>query len=165
LLFRLVNFQQSATVLEIGTSFGLTTAYLAAANQQARVITLEGCPATAQIAQGNFKQLKLKNISLITGNFEETLPALLSTTDQLDFVFFDGNHQYEPTLRYFEWCLAKRTAESIFVLDDIYWSKEMTRAWRAICARPEVMISIDLFYFGLVFFRDKQPKQHFTIKL
>jgi predicted O-methyltransferase YrrM len=164
-LFRLVNFQQPGTILEIGTSLGLTTAYLASANKQAQVITMEGCPATAQVARSNFKHLSLKNIQLVTGNFEDTLPDLINTTQKLDFVFFDGNHRYEPTLRYFEWCLARRTPESIFVLDDIYWSEEMTRAWRAVCARPEVMISIDLFYFGLVLFREKQPKQHFTIKL
>ncbi len=164
-LFRLVNFQQPAIILEIGTSLGLTTAYLAAARPQARVYTLEGCPATAQAAQANFKRLKLKNITQVPGNFDESLPALLRDLNQLDFVFFDGNHRYEPTLRYFDWCLAKRTPESIFVVDDIYWSEEMTLAWRAICARPEVMISVDLFHFGLIFFRDKQPKQHFTIKI
>lgn len=165
LLFRLVNFQQPAVILEIGTSLGLTTAYLAAARSQAQVYTLEGCPATAQLAQAHFKQLQLANVTLVTGNFEDTLPAVLKKIPALDFVFFDGNHRYEPTLRYFQWCLTKRTDASIFVLDDIYWSAEMTRAWRAVCAHPEVTLSIDLFYFGLLFFRPHQPKQHFTIRI
>ena len=165
LLFRLVNFQQPATILEIGTSLGLTTAYLAAARTQTRVYTLEGCPATARLARANFEHLHLKNISLMTGNFETVLPEVLQAVPTLDFVFFDGNHRYEPTLRYFEWCLTKRTNASIFVLDDIYWSGEMTQAWRTICAHPEVTLSIDLFYVGLIFFRPHQPKQHFTIKI
>lgn len=163
LLFRLVNFQQPTTILEIGTSLGLTTAYLAAAKKQAQVFTLEGCPATAQVALQNFKQLRLKNIKVITGNFDETLPALLSRLSALDFVLFDGNHRYEPTLRYFEWCRAKAHESSVFVFDDINWSKEMQLAWRHICAHPEVTLSVDLFYLGLVFFRKNQPKQHFTI--
>lgn len=165
LLFRLVNFQQPATILEMGTSLGLSTAYLAAAKKQARVFTLEGCPLTAQLAQTNFKNLKLKNIQVISGNFDDTLPAVLKEVETLDFVFFDGNHRYEPTMRYFTWCLAKRTENSVFVLDDIYWSAEMAQAWQEICAHPEVMISIDLFQVGLVFFRKNQPKQHFTIKV
>ncbi|MDQ4140835.1 MAG: SAM-dependent methyltransferase, partial [Bacteroidota bacterium] len=69
------------------------------------------------------------------------------------------------TLRYFDWCREKATESSIFVFDDIYWSKEMQQAWRQICAHPEVMISVDLFYLGLVFFRKNQPKQHFTIRI
>ncbi|RDC63482.1 O-methyltransferase [Adhaeribacter pallidiroseus] len=108
LLFRLVNFQQPHTILEIGTSLGLTTAYLAAARKQASVYTLEGCPATAQQAQLNLKKLKLRNVQVITGNFEETLPILLSQLNSVDFVLFDGNHRFEPTLRYFEWCLTKK---------------------------------------------------------
>ncbi len=163
-LFRLINFQQPQVILEIGTSLGLTTAYLAAAKNKATVFTLEGCPATAQIAQSNFKKIQLSNIQVITGNFEETLPALLSRLESVDFVLFDGNHRYEPTLRYFEWCLCKKKETSIFVFDDIYWSKEMQQAWQQICAHPEVMISIDLFYLGIVFFRKNQPKQHFNIR-
>ena len=163
LLFRLVNFQQPPTILEIGTSLGLTTAYLASAQKKASVYSLEGCPATAQQAQLNFKKLQLSNIQLITGNFEETLPALLAKLDSVDFVLFDGNHRYEPTLRYFKWCLTKKHETSIFVFDDIYWSKEMQRAWQEICAHPEVMISVDLFHLGLIFFRKNQPKQHFNI--
>ncbi|PSR57205.1 SAM-dependent methyltransferase [Adhaeribacter arboris] len=165
LLFRLINFQQPATILEIGTNLGITTSYLAAAKKKARVYTLEGCLDLVQQAQSLFKKLKLKNIEVLTGNFDDTLPALLTTINTLDFVLFDGNHRYEPTLRYFEWCRVKATETSIFVFDDIYWSKEMQQAWRQICAHPEVMISIDLFYLGLVFFRKNQPKQHFTIRL
>ncbi|MDQ4140671.1 MAG: class I SAM-dependent methyltransferase, partial [Bacteroidota bacterium] len=120
LLFRLVNFQQSTTILELGTSLGLTTAYLAAAKKKARVFTLEGSPELAQQAQLLFKQLQLRNIEVITGNFDETLPALLATLNTIDFALFDGNHRYEPTLRYFEWCREKATESSIFVFDDIY---------------------------------------------
>lgn len=165
LLFRLVNFQQPATIIEIGTSLGITTAYLASARKKAQVYTLEGCLATAQQARNNFKKLNLHNIHLVSGNFEATLPPLLNKLPQVDCILFDGNHRYEPTLRYFEWCLAKKSEESIFIFDDIYWSPGMERAWKQICAHPEVMISIDLFYVGLVFFRKNQPKQHFTIRL
>lgn len=164
-LFRLINFQQPTIILEIGTSLGLTTAYLASARKQAVVYTLEGCPETALVAQLNFKKLQLKNITPVTGNFEYTLPAVLQEINRVDFVLFDGNHRYEPTMRYFEWCLTKKSEESIFVFDDIYWSAEMRRAWCQICLHPEVLISIDLFFIGLVFFRKNQPKQHFSIRL
>lgn len=163
LLFRLVNHFQPRTVLELGTSLGLTTAYLAAARQKSQIITFEGCPNIAAAAKKNFRQLQLSNIRLVTGHLDETLPATLPELPSADLVYFDGNHRYAPTMRYFETCLAKRTDESVFIIDDIYWSAEMTRAWREICRHPDVTISIDLFHLGLIFFRRHQPKQHFTL--
>lgn len=166
LLFRLVNHFQPATILELGTSLGLTTAYLAAAHSRHQVITFEGCPATATVARQTFAALKLNNIELREGNLDETLaPTLSALPRAVDFAFFDGNHRYEPTLRYFELCLAKAHEHSVFVLDDIHWSAEMERAWETIKAHPQVMLTVDLFYVGLVFFRRNQPKQHFSLRL
>lgn len=166
LLFRLVNHFQPATILELGTSLGLTTAYLAAADSRHQVITFEGCPNTAAVARETFEKLGLKNVQLITGNLDQTLPATLATLAKpVDFVFFDGNHRYEPTLRYFEQCLAKAHENSVFVLDDIHWSAEMEQAWAAIQAHPAVTVTVDLFYVGLVFFRKKQPRQDFWLRL
>ncbi|MCR5889020.1 class I SAM-dependent methyltransferase [Hymenobacter sp. J193] len=165
LLFRLVNWRQPHTVVELGTSLGLTTTYLAAANSRTQVLTFEGCPATAAVARQTFQELKLNNIQLIEGNLDETLgPALTQLPQSLDFAFFDGNHRYEPTMRYFEQCLRYRTDDSLFILDDIHWSPEMGRAWAAIKQHPEVTLTIDLFFVGLVFFRKNQPKQHFILR-
>jgi predicted O-methyltransferase YrrM len=163
LLFRLVNRTQPAILLDVGTSLGLTTAYLAAARPGASLTTLEGCPRTAALARKNFDELGLKGVKLVEGEFASTLPQVLSQLKQVDFVFLDGNHRYGPTMAYFQACLEKRTEHSVFVIDDIYWSKEMERAWKEICRHPDVMISIDLFWLGLVFFRRNQPKQHFVL--
>ncbi|TDN37524.1 class I SAM-dependent methyltransferase [Hymenobacter sp. UV11] len=165
LLFRLVNHFQPATILELGTSLGLTTAYLALADSRSQVLTFEGCPNTAAVARQTFEQLKITNVQLVEGNLDATLPATLADLDKpLDFVFFDGNHRYEPTLRYFEACLAKAHEHSVFVLDDIHWSAEMEQAWAAIKAHSAVTITVDLFYVGLVFFRKKQPRQDFWLR-
>jgi predicted O-methyltransferase YrrM len=165
LLFRLVNHFQPATTLELGTSLGLTTAYLAAASSRSQVITFEGCPNTAAVARETFEKLELKNVLLIEGNLDQTLPATLAGLQKpVDFAFFDGNHRYEPTLRYFEQCLAKAHENSVFVLDDIHWSAEMEQAWEAIKANPAVTVTVDLFYVGLVFFRKAQPRQDFWLR-
>ena len=166
LLFRLVNYFRPATVLELGTSLGLTTAYLAATDSRHRVITFEGCPNVAAVAHETFAALNLGNIEVIEGNIDHTLaPTLAALKAPLDFAFFDGNHRYEPTLHYFKLCLAHRTDESVFVFDDIHWSADMERAWENIKTRPEVMLTVDLFYIGLVFFRKNQPKQHFSLRV
>ncbi len=165
LLFRLANYLRPTTVLELGTSLGLSTAYLAAANLGSRVLTFEGCPNVAAVARETFTTLNLNNIEVVEGNLDHTLaPALATLGAPVDFAFFDGNHRYEPTLRYFEQCLAHRTDESVFVFDDIHWSEDMERAWKTIKAHPDVRLTVDLFYIGLVFFRKNQPKQHFWLR-
>ncbi|WP_299824623.1 class I SAM-dependent methyltransferase [uncultured Pontibacter sp.] len=163
LLFRLVNHFQPETVFDLGTSLGITTSYLASARKNGSIYTFEGCPNIASQAQQNFKKLGLDNIHLITGNLDETLQMQVHMVKHIDFAFFDGNHRYEPTMRYFNLCLSKHHEYSVFVLDDLYWSAEMKRAWQEIKKHPQVLQTVDLFYIGLVFFRTSQPKEHFTL--
>lgn len=164
-LFRLVERFKPSVTFDLGTSFGLTTLYLATASSKNRIITFEGCPQTASIARENFNLLKLKNIHLVEGNLDQTLDSQIASVPQIDFAFFDANHRYSPTLRYFQACLQKAHQDSVFVFDDIHWSEEMEKAWEEIKNHPRVMLTIDLFYMGLVFFRTQQPKQHFILKL
>ncbi len=165
LLFKLINHYQLNTLLEIGTSLGITSLYLASARQStSKLYTLEGNPAIAKVAQSNFNALELKNIALHTGQFENSLPAVLSKIDKVDFVFFDGNHQKEPTLSYFQQCLDKAHEQTVFVFDDIYWSQEMTDAWELIKQNKRVSHSIDLYQFGILFFRKKTGNaEHHTL--
>ena len=172
LFFRLIQFFEFKSIFDLGTSLGITTAYLAFANtgltngltRNVEVKTFEGCPETAKIATENFEKLGIKNVEIIIGNLDETLAKKVAETEKIDFVFFDANHRFEPTIKYFEICLTKAHEESLFVFDDIYWSAEMAAAWQEIKNHPKVSVTIDLFFVGLVFFRKKQPKQHFVLK-
>jgi predicted O-methyltransferase YrrM len=164
LLFRLANRFQSENILEFGTSLGLTTLYLSLPRKESKVITIEGSPEISEIAKENFRRLKRNNIELITGEFDKVLPEALQKLPRLDLVYFDGNHRKEPTLSYFEKCLNLATEDSIFIFDDIHWSREMNEAWNIIKENPSVTLTIDLFQLGLVFFRKGIPKQHFTLR-
>jgi len=165
LLFRMVNYYQPRTTVELGTSFGITTAYLAAGNADARVFTFEGSEAIAEIAKQHFKILDLGNIHLTEGNFDSTLQPALQQIQEVDFAFVDGNHRREPTLRYFNWLLPYIQPTSVLVFDDIHWSREMEEAWHSIYQHPSVTCSIDLFFIGIIFFTpDIRTKQHFSIR-
>ena len=163
LLFRMVNYYHPNTILELGTSLGLTTAYLAKARKKAEVYTLEGSPEICEVAKDTFKSLRLNNVQILQGNFNDTLPEILSKITVLDFVFFDGNHQKKPTLDYFNKCLEKANEHSVFVFDDIHWSDEMTEAWEDIKNHSKVTLSVDIFQLGIVFFRSGVEKQHFVL--
>jgi predicted O-methyltransferase YrrM len=165
LLFRMVRYYKPATMVELGTSFGITSAYLAAASTNASLYTLEGAPAVAAIAEQQFGLLGLQNIRLLQGDFEQTLPALLSSIDRVDLAFVDGNHRKIPTLRYFQQLLRVSTDSTILIFDDIHWSSEMEAAWAAIKSDPAVTLTIDLFFIGIVLLRkDFKVKQHYSIQ-
>jgi len=163
-LFRIVNHFKPQTLLEMGSSLGISSMYQAMARLDGRMITLEGCENIARLARQNFKQLKLKNIQLLTGPFDNSLPKALETLGQLDYAFIDGNHQKAATLSYFQQCLQYANEQSVFIFDDIYWSADMAAAWEKIKQHPQVTISIDLYFMGLVFFRKEQKeKAHYRL--
>ena len=169
LLFRMVQKMQPSTILEMGTCFGVTTAFLASGQKNARVYTMEGAQAIAEVARHNFSELGLNNIELIEGNFDTQLPELTKRLAgqgiPLDFVFIDGNHRKEPTLRYFRELLPLLREDAVIVFDDIHWSEQMEEAWEAIKQSPEVTLTIDLFFIGIVFFRkENKVKQDFIIR-
>jgi predicted O-methyltransferase YrrM len=171
LLFRISRVFQPNTILELGTSLGLSTAYLALGNPSASVITLEGATAIASKAAKNLDSLQLTNIEFVTGNFDQSLPAMLSILQlpvhprRINLAFIDGNHRKEPCLRYFDLLVPSMADASLIIFDDIHWSPEMEETWIAIKKDSRVMLSIDLFFFGLIFFRSEfKVPQHFTIR-
>lgn len=165
LLYKIIAFYQPGHVLEMGTSLGITTCYLAAANLNAKLVTMEGAPNIAIVAKQTFKELGFDNIEMKEGDFEETLPGYLNSIDHIGVAYIDGNHKYEPTIRYFNFLLEKSNENSILIFDDIHWSAEMEKAWEEIKNHPAVTLTIDLFFIGLVFFRKAQKeKEHFIIR-
>jgi predicted O-methyltransferase YrrM len=165
LLYRMVQYYKPETILEVGTSFGITTAYLASANAASNVFTCEGSGAIASIAKQNFIALQLNNVQLTEGDFAKTLSSLLSKLSKTDFVFIDGNHRKEPTLLYFYELLKYATPNTILVFDDIHWSAEMEESWALIKTHSAVTLTIDLFFISIVFLNpDINHKQHFTIR-
>lgn len=164
LIYRLAQNHPAQKIIELGTCLGITSAYLAKANPQATIVTMEGCPETANVAYKNFVSLELKNIELQVGNFNDLFPKEVEVTPRLDFVYIDGNHTKEATLNYFENCLTKSDESTLLIFDDIYWSQGMKEAWEEIKLHPEVIVTIDLFWIGLVYFKKDQVKEHFKIK-
>jgi len=164
LLFRLVNFVQPQLIVEMGTSLGLSTLYQAKAGPDATLITMEGSPQTAAKAVKNFELLKASNIRMVTGDFKSTLPGVLTSTDKVDYVFFDGNHRKEATLKYFNAFLPKISDKAVFVFDDIRWSQGMYEAWSEVIKDERATVTIDLFNLGIVFFRKEQVKEHFVLR-
>jgi predicted O-methyltransferase YrrM len=165
LLFRLAQWHQPKYAIELGTALGISTLYQASGfNDTATFYTLEGNSELADLALQNFEKIDLKKPELIVGNFDETLEKALEKIPRLDWVFFDGNHKKEPTLRYFNQCLEKASENALFIFDDINWSNEMKEAWEEIKQSPDIYLSIDLFFLGLVFTKKRPQKENFVVR-
>ena len=151
------------TIVELGTSLGVTTAYMAAMDSRNRVVTFEGCEAVANIAKENWKALNINNIECRIGKID--VEQLAGDIEHLDVAFIDANHTYVSTCEYFDVLAGKVHEKSVIVVDDIHYSEEMEKAWKAICADERVTSTIDLYQMGLVFFDKHYWKRHYTMRL
>lgn len=165
LLFRMAKHYHPHYILELGTSMGISTAYLASADKTSVVVSGEGNYAVASMAKQNLESLQLLNVRVVTGNFDNTMPEMVAGLPHIDLAFIDGNHRRKPTLNYFHELQKKIDSSSIIIFDDIHWSRGMESAWKEIREHPSVKLSIDLFFIGIIFFRPEfKVKQHFRIR-
>lgn len=159
ILFQLVHQYRCKNILELGTSLGISSAYMASVDHKSKIITLEGDTNVAQAAIDVHRNLHLNNIDVKVGKFADTIDTALKLCSPVDLAFIDGHHEKDATIRYFYQILEKCNEQSIIVLDDIYWSKGMSEAWQTVSQHPDVTLSIDLYDIGILFFRKELSKQ------
>ena len=164
MLFRLVNQFKPTTILELGTSLGVSTLYQSSASLNAKVITIEGCPNTADLAKQNFINSGMRWIQTKNASFGAALPEALEQLQKVDYVFIDGDHQSQATIKYFNTILPCLHNDSLIVVSDIYWSSEMMNAWNMLKSHSDITISIDFYHFGILFLRKEQKqKVHYKV--
>jgi predicted O-methyltransferase YrrM len=161
---RIIKYYRCQHIVELGTSLGINSLYLAHAHDKCNVTTFEGSPPVSAIAKEIFQLARSKNIKLIEGNIDETLPVFIRSSEAIDFAFMDANHRFEPTLRYFELLIKKIHLNSIIIVDDIHYSEEMNSAWRDIQTHERVFCTLDLYRCGIVFFNPALNKQTFVLQ-
>lgn len=164
LLNRIITHFDYKNIVELGTSLGLNSAYMASAKKDVQLFTFEGSASIANLAKQNLSELNCFNYQLIEGNIDNTLPQWIENTPQIDLAYIDANHRYEPTLRYFELFLPKMTTSGMIILDDIHWSKEMNDAWEVLKNHPKVSLSIDLFEAGILFLQPDLMKENYILE-
>lgn len=162
-LFNLARYTKAETILELGTNVGLGAAYLASANSHARVESIEGCPQLTEVARHALSIIKINNVNITSGKFSEELKPICEKLEKIDLAFIDGDHSYQGTLSYYNTIKPYLHDQSIVVFDDIYWSDGMSKAWTEIKNKSEVVLSIDVFRLGIVFFNPKLDKEELTL--
>jgi len=158
---RIIHYMDAKHVVELGTSLGITTLYLAQKND-AHITTFEGNPSMIDVALTNFEYFDKKNIELVEGNLDVKLSDYLLKASKISFALMDANHRYEPTIRYFNLLIRKMDDQGIIVMDDIHYSEEMNLAWKELSHHQLVYGSVDLFRCGILFLDPALNRQHYV---
>jgi predicted O-methyltransferase YrrM len=152
LLMRLVRELAPRSCLELGTAFGISGAYQAAAlqlNGGGRLATLEGAGEWAEIAQEGFASLELGgSVELLVGPISETFPDA-ARSGPFEFAFIDAEHTREALLDYLDTMLPHLTGGAVLVFDDIWLATDMRRAWRTITRHDRVETSVGIGRVGI----------------
>lgn len=163
ILFRITKYFKPESILELGTSLGIATFALSIGNEGRRVMSIEGCANISKFAAKRLSDYEVDNVTIQNGTFGHIIAQF--TKQIFNLVFVDGHHSRAATLKNFETLLPYVDNDTVFIFDDIYWSKEMTEAWEEIKSHQRVTVSIDCFHLGIVFFRREQAKEHFKIRV
>ncbi|HEY3403479.1 MAG TPA: class I SAM-dependent methyltransferase [Ohtaekwangia sp.] len=159
---RIIQHFKFTQVVELGTSLGINTLYLASI-PGTKVTTFEGDPHLVNRAEVLFDSMGMK-VNIIGGNLDKTLSHHLQRSPRVDLAFVDANHRYEPTLHYAHELISRIHEQSILILDDIHYSPEMEKAWYEIRNHRLVYGSVDLYRCGLLFFNPSLNKQHVVLQ-
>ncbi len=164
LIAHIIELFNPEIILELGTSFGITTSYISTVSNKSKITTIEGCSETANIAINTFNRLGFENIDVVINDFDNALQSYFKSIDKIDFAIIDGNHSYEAVNKYFGLLAQQMSDNAVIVIDDIRWSEGMRKAWMEIQKRPEVTLSIDFFQIGVVLFNKALVKEKVFIR-
>ena len=162
LLINIIQYLKPKSILEIGTSLGIVTVALSSAQESSKITTLDENEKTVNIIREMFKKNTFKNVKFLAGNFDITLPLALNNSD---FIYFKGKNINETTLKYFEFSLTYIHNDSVILFENIHSDKESEKIWNHIKNNKKVTVTIDTFFWGFVFFRKEQEKEHFIIRI
>jgi len=151
-------------IIEFGTAAGISTMYLATGRSDSVVISMEGSGALADVAAANLEEAGIKNVRILKGPFADHFSDLAGYGCTPGLVFIDGDHRKKPLLDYFGRICELSDPETVIIIDDINYSKEMSEAWDEIKKNALVTSTIDIFRMGVVFFRKGMTANHYVIR-
>lgn len=164
LLFAIVRYFKPTTIVELGTCCGVSAAYLSKASPDAKIYTCEGDTGLVKLAERNLRQLSVKNVIFHNTNFSDFLNSDQVRAAKIDLAFIDGDHSCNATISNFEKILLNSHNDTVLIIDDIYWSAGMTKAWREIKIHEKVRVTMDFYRLGLVFLKKELQKQHYRVR-
>lgn len=103
---------------------------------------------------------KINSIIECGNKSESEMRGIIDDSNLIELMIYNA-HEINKTI--YEHSLKKINECSIFVFDGIRNSDNQLNFWRKIQSDNRVVVTIDLFEIGIVFFRTQQPKENFII--
>ncbi|SFT76948.1 Methyltransferase domain-containing protein [Lishizhenia tianjinensis] len=162
LIFQLGEHIGAQHVLELGTHLGIGTAYLSQISTLKSLTSVEGCANLHRKAHDHLTQLGIQDKCTLVRN---TFEAFIEQDNTVyDLIFIDGDHRSEALFEILEGLQKNIHNETLLVIDDIRWSKDMFKAWQELIAKNDYHLSMDFFRMGVLAVRKNQEKEHFILK-
>src|SRR5690606_25609425 len=102
--------------------------------------TVDACANTQFQARKNCASMGLNSIHFVNQEFDAFLATL--KTEMYDLIFIDGNHQGKALKKYLFLLEKHAHDETIYIIDDIRWSKDMWQAWEEISKDDKYHLSM-----------------------
>lgn len=147
LLKSIIEWSGSASVLELGTSLAISTAYISTVENVQYIDTVEGSKSISAVNQ---QDLHNNKIQFHVDSFQSFIDAELNKGTKYDCIILDGHHEYLSTITYVSQCHALLTPDGLIIMDDLYWSQGMTKAWQELKSSQDYNLRIDLFFYGIL---------------
>ena len=171
LLTRLANHFKPERILQIGSSAGISALYLTAHSKTAQCTILEKRPDKANIAKHIIDMHGSNSINIITGEYDNTLPKVLTKDQPFDqpFDFIIINPESKPnntpsdTHKTFINCLPFIKDSTIIAINNINKDKHTRQLWQTACKKEQATVTIDMYSIGLIFFNRKLHKRNYIV--
>ncbi|MGH7824566.1 MAG: O-methyltransferase [Candidatus Binatia bacterium] len=150
-LYLCANATRAKTILELGSSAGISGCYLASARDCHRFITVEGSSELAKLAETHLSRVA-RNFEVVNASFTDALDRIFPTLRHgVDMAYIDGDKQKHALCRSFERLAPHLNNGSVVVFDDIHWSSEMWEAWQVLRRWKGFSHAITAGRFGVCF--------------
>jgi hypothetical protein len=158
LLYRVTSYFEIEKSLILDFS-GVYVMALAAGNPKGALLVLEDNPEKTIRIKKQLEQTNFLNIKY-SGSWNANINT--SETKIFQLIFFN---EKQNLLENFEAFLPTITNTTVWIFEGIHTSAEKDFLWQTIKRHDKVTVTIDVFYWGFVFFRKEQAKEHFVIRV
>ncbi len=155
LSFKTVNYFNPKNILELGSGSGFNTLYITAAASDINCMCVELERDKYKQAQILYKQWR-RNILLS----EEKFPVL---KEKQDGIFINLRNYDADSSQLISYLLSIVKENSFIFIDGIRTNRKQQMLWKQLIHLDEVIISMDLFHLGILFFDKKFFKRNYKL--
>jgi predicted O-methyltransferase YrrM len=164
LIYRLAGENNGCPIIEIGTSRGYGSMYLASGAPDSKIFSMEEKTEISLLTPGKNAQKQVENIEVLSGDYCNSIEKIIGNTGGLGMVHIADSLDSDKIVTILKLISANITKNTIISVTDIHLSARNESSWNRLRDHPSVSLSIDLLGMGLLFFRPGMRKEDWVIR-